>query len=387
MIVQDMSTLGPGKLQKKDKNDPFILAKSNYIDLQVYILKGKTLPTTLKALQESWNISSSVDVSEFAQLIKDYQDIVNHTTNWETNSLPKLRNLADQIYEYGLQAPDFYGVLLESLTTLADPNATLKAKQQAIQDFKQVAAALSDQIKGYEHSCVEVQNDINTFRSQTQQDHQNLQHRFNEYNTKFNSTNGDIEQLKQQMTEWQHTLHDAEVEYKHDVIVASTSPSYAWVFPPLGLIAAAVVSGVYGDKATKAKNQMKAARQQIDSIGGEITRDQNMLIQLQDAKDQISDIDGKLEKALAVIDEVKDSWDSISSDLDGLSTRIDKISSDESAEIIKKLNVKSSITAWAELKNEANNFRHHFTVDVKGSVNQPAANLTNLVVMHAVFAA
>ncbi|MER3433721.1 MAG: hypothetical protein C4288_09860 [Leptolyngbya sp. ERB_1_1] len=369
---------GPGKLQKSNASDPFILAKSQYIDLQVYIATGKALPKNLAELKTSWNLTTSIDVSMFGALLPAYNNVIQHCTDWEANTLPGLRGLADDLYNYGVQVPDYYGALLDCLNTIASPTASQQDKDQARQDFKAVVDDLSTQIKAFIGKCQTVQAGVDRFRTQTKQDDAALSDLFKTYDQQYGTTNGELTRLNQQLEDARKTLKAAQDEYNHDVTVAATTPTYAWV-GVLGLIAAAVVAGVYGDKAVKAKQAIEAANAQIATLGEQIQRDQNMLAQLNQAKTQVKALDDSLVKALAVINEVKDGWDSIGSVLADLNDRIDKISSDEVAAILKKTNIKTSITEWSDLKNDANNFRHHFTVDIHGSAISPVRNVTRFV--------
>ncbi len=59
------------------------------------------------------------------------------------------------------------------------------------------------------------------------------------------------------------TIEDLWAEYKHDVIVASTTPTYAWI-PFYGFIAGPVVAGVFGAKAVEALNQIHNLEKQIN---------------------------------------------------------------------------------------------------------------------------
>ncbi len=59
------------------------------------------------------------------------------------------------------------------------------------------------------------------------------------------------------------SIEDQWAEYKHDVIVASTTPTYTWV-PFYGWIAGPVVAGIFGAKAVEALKQIQTLENQIN---------------------------------------------------------------------------------------------------------------------------
>ena len=70
-----------------------------------------------------------------------------------------------------------------------------------------------------------------------------------EYDRKCGNQSAKVAQIKQELAEASDALQAANDEYAHDVTVAATTPTYTWVWP-FGTIAAGVVAGDYGKKAT-----------------------------------------------------------------------------------------------------------------------------------------
>ena len=128
----------------------------------------------------------------------------------------------------------------------------------------------------------EVSKQIREFANQTKQDSITLSGPDGEsglykyYNEEYGETSEDVKRLTKQIEDQKAILDTANKEYDHDVVVAATSPSYAWVFP-IGTIAASVVAGVYGDRAIKALKRAKAAQAEIDALEAELQVNANLM--------------------------------------------------------------------------------------------------------------
>ena len=64
-------------------------------------------------------------------------------------------------------------------------------------------------------------------------------------------------------------LADAKKNYEHNVVVAATTPTYAWVLP-VGLISAIVVAAVFGTRATSEKQAIDRYEAQLQQMAGKL---------------------------------------------------------------------------------------------------------------------
>ena len=100
----------------------------------------------------------------------------------------------------------------------------------------------------------------------------------------------------------------------HDVVVAATTPTYVWVWP-FGTIAAAVVAGVYGDKAVKALERSRAAQQEINNLSDKLAADAQLMIAINTTEGGITNILDPLNAALPIIQKIQGVWGAIADDL------------------------------------------------------------------------
>lgn len=67
------------------------------------------------------------------------------------------------------------------------------------------------------------------------------------------------------IAETQRAIEAANKEYEQNVAVAATTPTYAWIGPGFGLIAAVVVAGVYGSRATEALKKFYSLQARLET--------------------------------------------------------------------------------------------------------------------------
>jgi hypothetical protein len=349
--------IGPGAIaQASETGCPaFALSTSDWLAIQVYVNNALALPTTAAALQTS--LGPGAPTADFSALVTAYANINSHVTTWQNTTFPASVSLASDIYNYAQQAPTYYNPILplaQQLTT--DPN-----NQQAKDQLAAILGVLSKSAQDNHDKAAAVAAQIQTFANQTQADKVVLSGVDGkgglqaQYNAEFGSTSTEVKTLTDELTAQQAILAAANAEYNHDVIVAATTPTYAWVWP-FGTIAAGVVAGVYGDKAVKALEKVRAAQQQINTLSDQLAADAKLLIAINTIEAGIGNILQPLNAALPIIQKIQGVWGAITDDLNSIialiSTNIEQV-----PPIIMNMGVQSAITAWTAVGAEANAYR------------------------------
>ncbi|HSS18780.1 MAG TPA: alpha-xenorhabdolysin family binary toxin subunit A [Pyrinomonadaceae bacterium] len=359
--------LGPGQLAGASDSDPFVLASADWIKVQVYIEQGIALPKTKDDLA-IWVNGSIDDLMDHFNLLKDaHLNIETHCTKWKTDIYPSSVNLANSIVHYNQDVPDLYQALLDTIDTIR--KAMSKKDQDAInqgkQDFKDLLADRSQKARDFATQADTVATAISGFVSDTEADQTQMNTVKKDFDDTFGSESDEVKSLKDQMAEQENVLATADAEYRHDCIVAETTPTYAWCWP-LGTIAGAVVAGVYGDRAVKALHAKQAAQAQINQLSAEIKRDESLLAVVTFAKTSIDGLLDHLNAALPIIQKIKGIWNAIASDIDNLA---DLMTNDieKAALIVEKVKIKGAIAAWDKLSTKADKYRVNAYVTVEGS--------------------
>ncbi|EPB65660.1 hypothetical protein ANCCEY_15274, partial [Ancylostoma ceylanicum] len=267
------------------------------------------MPRTDDAFRNYLGSAAPSDLSDFQPLIKAYSDIYDHVSVWNNDTYPSSVSLASDVVAYSRQARIYYSPIIplaEKLTN--DPNdEKSKEKLQAI------LGVLINDADTYHKRAEEVLTKIKAFADETAQDKITLAGVDNKgglykyYEDKYGSTSEEVRSLTKEIEDQQRILDAANKEYEHDVVVAATTPSYAWV-TIFGLIAAAVVAGIYGDKAVKALARAKAAQKKIDELQAELQVDANLMNSLNVTRNGLDKNIDLITEALPIIQKIQGVW-------------------------------------------------------------------------------
>lgn len=364
--------IGPGGIASASTTGgpAFAMSATEWIAIQTYVLDAqdpRLMPSTMDEFKALLGSGAPSDLSDFTQLIAAYSNIKAHVTTWQNDTFPASVSLASDIYNYAQQAPTYYNPILPLAQALtANPD-----DQQAKDELTAILGVLSKSASDNHDKAAAVVTKIKAFADQTQQDKivlsgvdgkSGLQ---KYYNDKYGATSADVETITSQLTNEKILLDAANAEYNHDVIVASTTPTYAWVFP-FGTIAAAVVAGVYGDRAVKALERVHAAQQQINTLSAELAADARLMIAINTAESSTSNILGPLNTALPVIQKIQGVWGAMADDLNNI-IEVIKNNIQDALPIIMNLGVTTAINDWTAVGALANAYRLNAYVTVQTS--------------------
>jgi len=364
--------IGPGAIATAGtQGGPgFILAKTEWIAIQTYVTDALALPVTPDEFKASLGPGAPTDLADFLQLIAAYKGINSHCSVWQNTTFPKTVDLASKIYEYGaVKAPVYYPpILKEAQILITDPD-----NQQAKAVLKAILDNLQAQATDYANQATAAELEIKTFADQTESDRVTLvgphgkEGLVKYYNDKYGTASKDVEDLVKDIAAQRLILKSANDEYDHDVIVASTTPTYAWIFPA-GTIAAAVVAGIYGDKAVKALERARAAQEKINALTGKMEADANLMTAIHLAMNGTSTIVQSLAAALPVVQKIRGVWSGIAADM----AHIVKLIDDDIRKvppIIMSLGVDEAMKAWYNVAQAANQYRVNAYVKQSGGLD------------------
>lgn len=361
--------IGPGELSKSNaapKENPFILSSAEWLSIQVYVNDALSLPTTPEAFQKSLGSDApKVNPADFKSLIDCYEQINTHCAEWKKTIFPASVNLASDVVAYALKVPTYYG----AITPIAQKLTANPKDVQAKKELKAIIDNLAAQATTYQGNAQHVADMITTFAANTAADKVTLLGKdgmggvAKEYMDKYGTTSDEVKSLITQLNDLNKQLEADTKEYNHDVVVAATSATYGWIWP-FGTIAAGIVAGVYGKKATAAMDRIHAEQAKIKTISPVLEADANLVADLTRANKGITQIAADITNALPVIQKIEGVWGSIASDL----TNIGKIIQNDierALPIIMSLGVDEAIAAWQKLSNEADGYRVNAYIDVK----------------------
>jgi len=358
-LTKQKLSIGPGAIATASVTGgpSFALSTTEWLAIQTYVVNALALPITLDAFRTSLGSGAPSDLSDFQQLVNAYAAINGHVSGWQNDTFPASVSLASDIYNYAQKASIYYGAILPLAQKLVDnPN-----DQEAQKELTAVLGVLSQAASANRDRAAAVAAKIRAFANQTQSDQVTLSGTDGNgglvkyYNDKYGTASTDVANLTKQLKDEQVILDAANAEYNHDVVVASTTPTYAWVWP-FGTIAAAVVAGVYGKRATDALDTARAAQQQINSLSAQLAADAQLMIVINSAERGMYNIGSKLAAALPVIQKIQGVWGAIADDIGSIVQAI-KDDIESVPPIIMNLGVQEAIGKWTDVGQEANNYR------------------------------
>ena len=387
-MSQHQISIGPGAIAEAGTSGgpKFALSKPEWIAIQTYVTDVLALPTNDAELRNYLGSGAPKDLSDFDRLIAAYQAMNKHCTTWQKDVFPATVDLASSVYNYGVNiAPVYYSAILPEAEVLKkDPN-----NKQALAALKAILGLLKKQANEYASAATAVRKQIQTFADQTQADRTTLVGPHGKaglqkyYNDKYGKTSQDVQEILRELRAQNIILRAADKDYNHDVTVASTTPTYAWIVP-VGTIAAAVVAGVYGHRAVEALDRAKAAKAQIRRLEAQRQADSKLMLAIHSACQGIDGIVQALSAALPAVEIIEGVWGAIASDLGSVMQTLED-EFDQGLYCIMNLGVEEATKAWHNVGQEADKDRVNAYVQPSGGSQESmeAWRLRNLLMAPA----
>lgn len=373
-IAQPSETGGPG----------FALSNSQWLLIQTLVIDALALPTSMDEFKNLLGPGAPSDLTDFDDLLNAYRVINSQCSTWQETTFPSSVALAGDVYNYGVnKAPIYYAAINKEAAILStDPSnaeaaAALKGMLGVLQSY-----AITSQA-----SATAVKTAIQAFADQIQESQLTLvgpngdAGLVKRYNDKYGAASELQTQLNEEISANEHALSADQARYNHDVIVATTTPTYGWIWP-VGTIAAAIVAGIYGHDAVKALDDIKADHDRILAESAQLAADQAVIDATKIALKGVTGISTAIAAALPVIQTIEGVWGAIAQDLGAISTLID-LDIRQAAPIIMNLGVSEAITAWYNVAQAANSYRVNAYVTVPTVMPTTPTSTSGVVSMEA----
>lgn len=344
-----MANIGPGQLKTPDT---FVLSKPEWIAVQAYIAGALAVPTDQASLQASLPSGApSGGFDQFNDLLAVYKTLHDHCSFWNDYTLPDSVSCAGDIVHYNEKVPIYYGALTKLLPKLEmDP-----PDPDAVKTFNAIVTQLSGNAQGYAAHAASVKDAMTAFATQTTTDGSAVSVVHKQYVDKLGANSDTIKKLSEQITQDKSDLDAAEAEYRQDVIIAATTATYGW-FWPAGTVAAGIVAGIYGKKATDALAHANGLKAAIDTEENELHSDQILIADLTRINSGLGDISQKITDALPALELMRGLWGAIADDLKHILTVV----AEDIAQApvwVKSLGIDEAIKDWADVAAEADEYR------------------------------
>ncbi|KAI4527095.1 hypothetical protein K525DRAFT_257482 [Schizophyllum commune Loenen D] len=358
----------PKGLVNDDGN--YILQHDDIATLLKYVWAGVLLPVTEDAYQQRLQISDDT-AGKLSGVIKPlvaaYDTAQKNCQKFKDQTYPSIADLSSDVYSYAQDAggtvDDSYYVniinWIKQLSKSTDPDeqAELKGAIDAVID-KQVA-----DIQALQDRANAAVADLQAFEGLAKIDKSALTTRSNAVKDTLDTAVGSLGDLNTQLQHYRDELTADMAEYEHDKLVAETSASYCWI-GLFGLIAAAAVAGIYGDKAAKMAQRIDKVRQLIKDWEGKVKDETRIVSDLGAIDSDVGSILGKIKPAIEVIQKMEGIWSAIANDLKNIKEAVQK-DFKIANEIVAKLEATKLVAKWNDLKDSVDKYRQAaFVTDV-----------------------
>jgi hypothetical protein len=338
---------------------PFFMTSADWQKVQCYLVAGIQLPISGEEARIKLKINAE-DVQHFSDLWNTYKSVHDHCATFNSVTYPETVAVAGDIVDYGRhKAPIFYGAIQKILDAI-DAGTMNEEKGEA-----QITIALknlSDDATKRAKKAAAAAASIQKFIQQTQEDQGVMTPLKTRFLQELEGVGGRITQLEQEITDDRALIESYNDEYRKDVTIACTTATYAWLFPA-GTIAAAVVAGVYGDKAVQALKRVHEFQDKLEKDNAELASKLLMSADLKSCDASLKGIIDSLTVALPILGKARGAWEALSTDINKV---LDTINNDikDAPTFIQSLGVNEAIAQWADIATKADNYRANAFVSI-----------------------
>lgn len=351
----------------KGKDDSIPTLRANWVWLQIYATQGLKLPNTAADLRTVLNLSESdaAGYNWFDSMYEAYNQINGASAFFLNDVFDKMTSLGEGLKSYvhdnaGKDDDSTFNFIrsLVKPTDGSDPDPSsaldvLSDLKKSSDNNQQLADAIKSNLTTFKTKLTDAQSSCDDVKKSIDSDDRTSQATIDKLSGD-KDVMGSIKQLNDM-------LDSDKSEYKHDVVVASTSVTYAWVvwpFPPipLGLIAAATVAGVFGKRAVDMKDTIDKLEGQISTAIHELQVAQATQSTVTLAQNSLDKVLKHTEIAIKKVTQVQNTWSSMSKGLEYIHEKISSsLTTKDDQEKLKSLHavdyfMKKANEKWTNLK-------------------------------------
>ena len=321
--------------------------------LQIYSTWGLRLPHTGETLQLKLGIIAEPGKYTFlGAMVQAYDEIHQASYDFTTNIFPKVIEVGTSLLDFASDANEDDGELFNVLIELIDkddPTGALELLsdlQDTTKKNTQKAGEVITSLNGYKAKLVSAEQKVSNVKINVDGDSQVSQNMIDTLQDGKEVT-GSIKNLEKLIAE-------KRAEYNHYVVVAATTPTYAWV-TLIGFITATTMAGVYGDKAVKALKRVHELEDEIKKTNGKLHTALETNKVLNSANQSVSQ--AKLYTNLAIVHttNVQNAWTNITSNLSDIAKKVKYMTTEKDEQIVLQAKAtvmnyaKNAGKKWAEL--------------------------------------
>jgi len=320
--------------------------------VQVYSTWGLRLPATENALKNVLKVGD-VNYDFFPTMLDGYQEIHASCKTFQDKTFPRVIKLGEDLKSFAEDNRSGEDSIWAAITEMMNDKESYPDALELILDLQgratenvRSADEVATMLSGFSSSLESANGKLKTAQDKIEADDRTSSA------TIANLQGG--EDVTGSIANVNKLMNSQKEEYDHDVVVAATSPSYAWFFP-FGTIAAATVAGIYGKKAVDALKNYEELKAKAASKSLEL----NTALQAHGVQSLAGNSVTKTREqtALAIeqITVVKNAWSALAGNLATVATKVDNMTKTKNEQevlkgkIVVKLYARQAGKAWDKL--------------------------------------
>jgi hypothetical protein len=341
---------GPNLIITVGETEVFLLKSEDQIALQQYVDTGVKLPVSQSALKMLLKYNDDQSKT-FENLIEVYSKIYQHCSHFRTQVYPESVKSASNILAYAIKVPDYYDDIIAAFQDFVDGKITKEAAKVEIKDY---TGSLRTNIGFYVTKLDEVHTAIQQFDTDTLADQGELDRATASYSDTFKLNDAAILEQQTAIDNLKNEIETVKAEYTQSVIIASTTPIYAWV-PFFGYIIGPTVAGLYGAKAVELDKKIAALKAELETKTADVQLRTELKGTLSLVNENLAETSKKCSAALESLARIKTVWTNLDAALENIPTGLDDIDKKESLRGLQRA-VDSAKTEWEQIGKLANNY-------------------------------
>jgi hypothetical protein len=338
---------------KKEPNDPHGPLWYSWRYLQIYTHYGLKLPHTEADLKTALNISDPAKFAWFSTTQSAYAKIFNLSDDFLKKIFPGVVGIGTALERF---ARDAGGSLrsdddstFTAITELLDGNDD-QAALELIQDLAKQAATNRDaagaiklQLAAYKADLAAALGLLKTATDAVNKDNSVSRE-------KIRQLTSDNAEDQETLAGIQAILARVRTERQHNVVVAATTATYFWVLP-FGLIAAAIVAGIFGSKAEESRKQIEKYEDMIKTMQDELRTAVSTHDILDLAQEGLTSANKYTELADSHATAVQNAWEGVTSQLTNISDKMGAMTGEKDGQA--KLKARAVIKTYSRQARES----------------------------------
>jgi len=310
--------------------------RTNYYNMQVFVKNMYYLRPSKYTDIESW-----------------YQLLKSAAKEWDLTLYPKILSVATDIVDYCRQSQDSVSGLLEAVKEIRA--ATGQDRQDIVDGVKQILQDLKKVAEGNQKNAADIVISLGNYSVTLRERSATGVLLGKTYEEKIGDTSLEVTQLKDRIRALNDALPGKREKYHEYCLIAETTPTYL-VAGLIGLIVAAVVAGVYGDKAVKILQEIQDDENEIQAKTKQLADDQVEIQSLTGAESDIVANLAILDAAIVAVNAYRGTWGAIAGDLQKNIDQLDRATPDKPFSF-QEVQLKTLGQQWKALEDNADQFR------------------------------